>query len=134
MGIALVVMANFFWALELILIKKFFPTQNPFIVSAVTCILASIFYAPAFLFYRQQFTLRDWVVLGILAFSSWFLAQLFYVTGIQKSQSAIVTTLATLTMPLCALTMSVIFLKEQFTVKAVIGALCMIAGFIIISV
>lgn len=133
MGLALVIIANFFWALELILIRKFFPTQNSFVVSAITCVLASIFYAPAFIFYKQHFTMKDWIVLGILAFTSWFLAQLFYVTGIQKSQSAILTTLATLTMPLCALVMSVVFLKEEFTPKAIIGGICMIAGFLIVS-
>lgn len=133
MGLALVIIANFFWALELILIRKFFPTQNSFVVSAITCVLASIFYAPAFIFYKQHFTMKDWIVLGVLAFTSWFLAQLFYVTGIQKSQSAILTTLATLTMPLCALVMSVVFLKEEFTPKAIIGGICMIAGFLIVS-
>ena len=133
MGLLLVIIANFFWALELILIKKFFPTQNSFIVSAITCILASVFYAPAFLFYRQHFTVKDWVVLAILAFTSWFLAQLLFVTGIQKSNSAILTTLATLTMPVCSIIMSVIFLKEQFTPSAIIGGICMIAGFLIVS-
>ena len=133
MGLLLVIIANFFWALELILIKKFFPTQNSFIVSAITCVLASIFYAPAFFLYREHFTVKDWVILGILAFTSWFLAQLFYVTGIQKSQSAVLTTLATLTMPLFALVMSVVFLKEQVTPKAIIGGICMVIGFLIIS-
>ena len=127
------IIANFFWALELILIRKFFPTQNSFIISAITCILASVFYAPAFLFYRQHFSLKDWVILAILAFTSWFLAQLFYVTGVQKGSSAILTTLATLSMPFCALIMSVIFLNEKFTPKAIIGGICMLAGFLIMS-
>lgn len=133
MGLLLVIIANFFWALELILIRKFFPTQNSFVVSAITCILASVFYAPAFFLYRQHFTVKDWILLGILAFTSWFLAQLFYVTGIQKSQSAVLTTLATLTMPLFAFIMSAVFLREQVTPKAIIGGICMVVGFIVIS-
>lgn len=133
MGLIFIIIANFFWATELILIRKFFPTQNSFIISAITCIMASIFYAPAFFFYKQKFEPRDWIVLGILGFSSWFLAQLFYVTGVQKAPNAALATLATLTMPLCALIMGVLFLKEPFTLKAIIGGVFMIAGFLVIS-
>lgn len=133
MGLLFIVIANFFWATELILVRKFFPNQNPFIVSAITCVIASLFYLPAFAVYKQKFTLQEWIVLFVLGFTSWFLAQLFYVTGIQKGQSAIATTLATLTMPLCALIMSMLFLKEPFTIKAIVGGILMIGGFLIIS-
>ncbi len=133
MGIVYVIIANFFWATELVLVRKFFPTQNPFIVSATTCIIASSFYLPMLFIYKQRFELKDWIVLGILGFTSWFLAQLFYVTGIQKSPNAIIATLATLTMPFFALLMSVIFLHEAFTLKAIIGGMFMLAGFLILS-
>lgn len=133
MGLIFIVIANFFWATELILVKKFFPTQNPFIVSAITCITASVFYLPTFFVYKQKFTFQEWVVLFILGLTSWFLAQLFYVTGIQKSQSATAATLVTLTMPFCALLMSMIFLKETLTIKTVIGGLLMLGGFLLVS-
>jgi len=54
MGLLFIVIANFFWATELILVKKFFPTQNTFIVSALTCIIASFFYIPTFIVYKQK--------------------------------------------------------------------------------
>lgn len=133
MGVFLIIIANFFWATELVLIRKFFPTQNSFVVSAITCLMASLFYAPAFFIFKQKFELRDWIVLAILGFTSWFLAQLFYVTGIQKTPNAIVATLATLTMPLCATILGIIFLKEPLTVKAVIGGAFMVAGFLVMS-
>jgi drug/metabolite transporter (DMT)-like permease len=133
MGLLYVIIANFFWATELILIRKFFPTQNSFVISAVTCIMASLFYVPALFVYKQKFSVNDWIILAILGFTSWFLAQLFYVTGIQKSPNAALATLATLTMPFCALIMGIIFLKEPLTIKAIIGGIFMIAGFLVIS-
>lgn len=133
MGLVYIIIANFFWATELILIRKFFPTQNSFVVSAITCIMASLFYAPTLLVYRQKFEVKDWIMLAVLGFTSWFLAQLFYVTGIQKSPNAVLATLATLTMPLCAFIMGIVFLKEPLTVKAIIGGVFMVAGFLIIS-
>ncbi|MBI4973359.1 DMT family transporter [Candidatus Roizmanbacteria bacterium] len=133
MGLIFILIAEFLWALELILIRKFFPTQNSFVVSAVTCLFAAFFYMPVFLLQRVKFTLQDWIVLAILGFTSWFLGQLFYVTGIQRSESAVLSTLAVLFLPLCALVMGAVFLKEPLTQKAIIGGVFMIAGFLIIS-
>jgi len=82
---------------------------------------------------KQKFTFQEWIVLFILGFTSWFLAQLFYVTGIQKSPNAISATLVTLTMPFCALLMSIIFLKETLTIKAIIGGILMLGGFLLVS-
>ncbi len=133
MGLLFIIIANFCWATELILIRKFFPTQNPFVISAITCVMASVFYAPAFFMYKQKFELKDWGILAVLGFTSWFLAQLFYVAGVQKSPNAIYATLATLTMPFFALIMGILFLKEVFTIKAVIGGGFMLIGFLVLS-
>lgn len=133
MGLVFIIIAQFLWALELIIIRKFFPTQNSFIISAITCVFAVLFYLPAFVMQKVKFSLQEWVLLAVLGFLSWFLAQLLYVTGIQKTQSAVVATLATLAMPLCAVIMGAIFLREPVTVKAIAGGVLMIAGFLIIS-
>jgi drug/metabolite transporter (DMT)-like permease len=133
MGIVYIIIANFMWALELILIRKFFPTQNSFVITAVTSIIAAVFYAPTFLFTSEKFTARDWIMLGVLAFTSLFLAQMLFVKGIQKSPSAILATLAALTMPISSIIMGIVFLKETLTIKAVIGSILMLAGFVVIS-
>ncbi len=133
MGLLYIVLANFFWATELILAKRFFPTQNPFLVSGITCIIASVFYLPTFIVYKQKFTIQEWVILVILGVTSWFLAQIFYISGIQKSPNAVAATLVTLTMPFCAIIMSIIFLKETLTIKAIFGGILMLAGFLLVS-
>jgi len=134
MGLLYVIVAQFFWALELILIRKFFPTQNSIAISAITSLIASIFYLPAFIFVKQKFTPKDYVILVILGVTSWFLAQIFYVTGIQKGANAFVITLVTLLMPLMTFIMAAIFLHETLTPKIIVGGLIMMAGFLIISV
>jgi len=133
MGLIFIIIANFFWALELILVRKYFPTQSPLLVSAITCVMASLFYAPVFFIYKHSFTGKEWIILAVLALTSWFLGQIFYVSGIQKSPNAFLATLATLTMPVCAIIMGMIFLKEPFTLKAVAGGVLMVAGFLVVS-
>ena len=134
MGLLYVIIAQFFWALELILIRKFFPTQNSIAISAITSVIASIFYLPTFIFIKQKFTPKDYVILIILGVTSWFLAQIFYVTGIQKGPNAFVITLVTLLMPLMTFVMAAVFLHEVLTLKIIIGGIVMMVGFLIISV
>jgi len=133
MGLVFIIIAQFLWALELILIRKFFPTQNAVFVSALTCVIGALFYLPALFIYKQSFTPREWIVLIILGITAWFLALICYVYGIQKSPSAFLATLATLLMPLFAVIMGAIFLHENVTVRSIIGGILMIAGFLIIS-
>lgn len=133
MGLLYVIIAQFFWALELILIRKFFPTQNSVAISSATSIIASILYLPTLLIIRQKFSSKDIIILIILSITSWFLAQIFYITGIQKGVSAYAITLATLMMPLLTFIMAAVFLKEPITLKILVGGIIMIFGFLIIS-
>jgi len=133
MGLIYIIVAQFFWALELILIRKFLPNQNSIAVSAITAVIGAIFYLPTFLFVKQKFYPKDYLVLIILGLTSWVIAQACYITGIQKGASAYVVTLATLTMPLMTFIMAAVFLKEALTIKIVLGGMIMIIGFLIIS-
>lgn len=132
-GLIYVIIAQVFWALEIILVRKFFPTQNSYIITAMTSIIASVCYAPFLVFFKQKFTVFEWVMLIILSLTSLFFAQIFYVKGIQQSPSASVVAFTTLCMPLIAAIMSIFILKEPFTIRLVIGGLVMVVGFLIIS-
>lgn len=132
-GLVYIIIAQFFWATELILIRKFFPHINSFFLSAIGSVIGSLFYLPTFLVVREKIPLKGWGILFVYALTSWFLAQVFYVTGIQKGTSAFAVTLATLMMPLMTFIMAAIFLKEAITLKVMMGGIIMIAGFLIIS-
>lgn len=132
-GLIYVIIAQSLWALELILVRKFFPTQNAIFMAAMTSIIGSIFYLPFIFAIKQRFTSVEWIVLIILGLTSWFLAQILYVRGIQLSQNAYLASIVTLTMPLLAALMSVFILKEPITLKMVIGGIFMGVGFLIIS-
>lgn len=77
---------------------------------------------------------KEIVILIIYSLTSWFLAQIFYVTGIQKGTTAFTVTLSTLSMPIFAIIMGMIFLKEIVTIKEVMGGVLMIIGFLLISI
>lgn len=132
-GLFYVVIAQFFWATELILIRKFFPHVNSIFLSAVGSIIGSMFYLPTLFFVKEKVSADNWIILIIYALTSWFLAQIFYVTGIQKGVSAFAIALVTLLLPVFAFIMAAIFLKEPLNLKIIIGATFMIIGFLIIS-
>jgi len=132
-GLLYVVISQLLWATELILIRKFFPNVNSFFLSAVGSVIGSLFYLPSLFIFKEKFSPKSWIILFIYAFTSWFLAQIFYVSGIQKGANAFTVTLATLLMPLFTFVMAAIFLKEVLTIKTIIGGLIMIIGFLIIS-
>lgn len=132
-GLIYVIIAQSLWALELILVRKFFPTQNPILMAAMTSIIGSAFYAPFIFIYKQKFTSVEWIVIIVLALTAWFLAQVFYVKGIQMSTNAYLASVVTLTMPLLAAIMSIVLLKETITVRMIIGGIIMATGFLVIS-
>jgi len=132
-GLIYVIIAQSLWALELILVRKFFPTQNAIFMAAMTSIIGSIFYLPFIFVIKQKFTSVEWIVLIILGLTAWFMAQVMYVKGIQLSQNAYLASVVTLTMPLLAAIMSILVLKEPITLKMVIGGVFMGIGFLIVS-
>lgn len=133
MGLIYIVIAQLFWATEIILIRKFFPTLNSLFLSAIGCVIGSLFYLPIIFINKVKLSLNEWIIIIVYSMTSWFLAQIFYVTGIQKGANAFSVSMATLTLPLFAVILGAIFLKEPFSLKAVLGGLLMIIGFIIIS-
>lgn len=132
-GLIYIVLAQLFWSTEMILIRKFFPDVNSLFLSAIGSVIGSIFYLPVLFAVKQQVSLKNWIILIIYAFTSWFLAQIFYVSGIQKGLSTFSISLATLTLPIFSIILGAIFLKEALTLRVVIGGVFMIAGFLIIS-
>ncbi len=132
-GLIYIIIAEFLWATEIVFIRKFFPAANSLFLAAVGSIIGSLFYLPIFFTSKEKFSLNSWIIIIIYAFTSWFLAQLFYVSGIQKSSNSMAVTFAVLSLPLFTLILSAFFLKEALTLKAVIGGLIMIVGFLVIS-
>ncbi len=132
-GLLYIVFAQLLWSTEMILIRKFFPNVNSLFLSAIGSLLGSIFYLPIFFNLKQKLSLNNWMILIIYAFTSWFLAQIFYVTGVQKGLSAFSISLTTLTLPVFSILLGSIFLKETITIKEIIGSILIIVGFLIIS-
>lgn len=132
-GLIYIIIAEILWAGEIITIRKFFPNANPFFVAGIGSIIGSLFYAPVVFATKQKLSMNNWIVMIVYALLSWFLAQMFYVSGIMKSNNSVAITFATLTLPLSTFLLSAIFLKEPVTPKIIFGGAIMIVGFLIIS-
>lgn len=132
-GLVFVMLAQFFWASELILVRKFFPTANPILVSALSSFAGSLFYVPLFFLNRQTVNSQNLLLLVILGLISWVIPQILYVKGIQISANAFAVAITTLSMPFFAILLSAVFLKEPVTWKFVFGGIFMVVGFIILS-
>ncbi len=133
MGLLYIVLAELFWATEIIIIRLFFPSLNSLFVSAISCVIASFFYIPTLFFIHEKLITKDWIMLVVLSFTTWFLGQIFYVKGVQKGTSAFFVSIATLSLPLFSILFGFLFLKESLSIKSLIGATVMVAGFIIMS-
>jgi len=133
-GLIYIILAQFLWAGEIILVRRFFPDQNPILISTISSITGSLFYLPAFFLVKEKFSFKNWPILIILGFFSFFLAQILYITGIQKGGNIFIIIFTTLTYYLFAVAMGILLLKEPLTFKIIIGGLLMIIGFIIISI
>lgn len=133
-GLIYIIMAEFFWALELIWIRKFFPTQNALFLTGLASIISTLLYLPTLFFVKEKITVDNWFAILILGILSYFLPQIFYIKGIQQGPSAFAIAVTTLTMPTLALIMSFIFFKESINLKIIFGSALMIVGFLIISI
>lgn len=133
LGLIYVIIAQFLWACEFILIRKFFPSQNAIFISALTSIIGSLFYLPFAFIFKQRITGSEWIVLIVLGLSSWFLAQIFFVSGVQKGTSSFALAMATLTLPIATAILGSFFLKEPLTLRMIFGGILMFIGFFILS-
>lgn len=133
-GLIYVILAQFLWASEIIIVRKFFPTQNSIFISAITSLASSVFYLPAIFIFKEKILIKDWSILFVLGFLSFFLAQVLYVTGIQKGGNIYTIILSTLTYYLFAVILGIIFLKEPISLRIIFGGLLMTVGLIIISI
>jgi len=107
--------------------------MNAFFLSAVGSVIGTMFYLPGLFIFREKVSAGNWIILIIYAVTSWFLAQIFYISGIQRGLNAFTVTLATLTLPVFAVIMGIIFLKETLTLRAIFGGILIVIGFLIIS-
>lgn len=133
-GLLFIVIAQLLWSTEMILIRRFFPEMNSLFLSAIGSVIGSIFYLPFLFTIKENISSKSWLVLVAYALTSWFLAQIFYVSGIQRGLSTFTISLATLTLPVFSILLGSIFLKETITFKMIIGGLLMIIGFLTISI
>jgi drug/metabolite transporter (DMT)-like permease len=132
-GLVYIVLAQLMWSTELILVRKFFPGMHPFFLSAIGSVIGSVFYLPGLFVYKEKISSGNWIILIIYAITSWFLAQILFITGVQRGLSAFTVTLATLTLPIFSVIMGMIFLKEVLTLRAIIGGALIVIGFLVIS-
>lgn len=132
-GLIYIVIAQFLWATEFVLIRKFFAHHNTFFVMAAASLIGSLFYLPTLFVVKQKVTLPEMALLVLYGVTSWYLAQVSYAKGIQIANSTFAAALVTLMMPMFALLLSFIFLKEALTIKIVVGGIFMIIGFILLS-
>lgn len=132
-GLIYIVLSEFFWAGELLLVRKYFPNANPVFMTAMTSIVAAVFYLPTVFVYKQRFSLFEWLIIIVLGLFSFGVAQILYIKGIQNGPSAFSIAVATLTLPMLSALMSLIFFKEPITLRVIVGAGLMIVGFLIVS-
>lgn len=132
-GLIYVIFAELLWASEIIFIKKFFPNVNSVFLSAIGSIMGTLFYLPTFFVVREKISIGNWLIVLIYGFVCWFLAQIFYVNGIQKAQSSFGVSLAVLFLPIGTLVMSLFFLKETISTKSIIGSIFMVIGFLLVA-
>lgn len=133
LGLIYIIIAEFLWATEFVLIRRFFAHLNIFFVMAAASIIGSFFYLPSLFIIKQKVTLSEIGLLVLYGFTSWYLAQMIYAKGIQISHNTFAAAMITLTLPMFAFVLSNIFLKETITLKIIIGACLMILGFILLS-
>lgn len=132
-GLIYILIAQFLWATEFILIRRFFSHHNTFFIMAAASIVGSLFYLPSLFLIKQKVTWQEILLLIIYGLTSWYLAQVSYAKGIQIANSAFAAALITLMMPMFTLILSFIFLKETITLKVVIGGIFMMLGFLLVS-
>lgn len=133
-GLIYIIIAEFLWATEFVLIRRFFVNHNAFFIMAVASIVGSLFYLPSLFLIKQKVTLVEIGLLILYGFTSWYLAQMVYTKGIQIANNSNAAALLTLTLPLFIVFMSHIFLKETITLRIIIGGIFMIIGFILITI
>lgn len=132
-GLLYIVLSEFFWAGELLLVRKYFPDANPVFMTAMTSIVAAVFYLPTVFVTKQKFNAFEWFIIALLGLFSFGIAQILYIKGIQMGPSSFSIAVATLTLPLLSVLMSLFFFKEPITPKIIVGSVLMILGFLFIS-
>ena len=132
-GLIYIIIAQFLWATEFIIIRKFFSNHNAFFVMAVASVVSAIFYLPSLFLIKQKVTSQEIVIMVIYGFTSWYLAQMVYAKGIQISHNTFAAATVTLSLPLFTLVLSYFFLKEIVSIRIIFGAVLMMAGFILLS-
>ncbi|MEM5832458.1 MAG: DMT family transporter [Candidatus Aenigmatarchaeota archaeon] len=129
-GELLVILAQFIWAIVLILQKKIMETVNPLLVIFIPALIAALALAPIALSRNlpiQKSTLIYLIIIGIL----WIpIGQIIFLTGVKLIEASKVSFLA-LTYPLFVTILSIIFLGEKITLKFLIASILITAGVIL---
>src|SRR3989304_7756893 len=133
-GLFLIILAQVGYALGGFVIRKYLGNYHPLFVSAVMAITSILIFLPILIFFFKSElggltfkTSLPFILAGIL----WLvIAEILYVTGLQKSPSLALASLMTLFFPLFSTILGIVFLKEALTVKTIIAGILMIAGFI----
>jgi len=129
-GEIFIVIANIFYAIGALFLKKLAVDTNPFLITAIVIMVSAIILLPIFLYFSKEaktFSPQKWTW-AILAGLSWFVvAELFYISGLSRATLSNVAILG-LTFPLFATLVTVLFLGETITLKFIFAALLITAG------
>jgi len=135
-GLFLIILAQASYALGGLVIRKYLGNYNPVFVSTLMALTSIIIFFPILIFFFKSEiggltfkTSLPFIVAGIL----WLVvAEILYVTGLQKAPSLALASLMTLFFPLFSTILAIIFLKEALTVKTIIAGVLMVTGFILL--
>lgn len=133
-GLIFIILAQVSYAIGGLVMRKYLSNYSPVFVTAIMSIISVLFFFPIVLiFYKSDVSgltvksLLPFIASGII----WLIiAEILYITGLQKSPSLSLASLMTLFYPLFSTALGIIFLKEPLSVKTIIAAVLMFAGFI----
>jgi len=150
-GYLLVILAQFFYALGALVLKRFLEKAPPlpiFLLSLglsgalasflLVLVIGRIISFPeihlSFSDIKNLSSFKNIPHLFIYSFLFIFLGELFLIIGYLKGKSLLILSLSALFYPLFAALFSFFILKEELTFKLILGTILMIAGYILILI
>lgn len=134
MGAFAIFAAEFIWAIGAIFLKKVTVTVNPFTVAALVELCAAFILVPLILFtYRDVSMLNRqeivWILIRGVAIG---IGGVFFIYGISKLPLTYAS-IMTMTYPLCAALLAIVFLGEPITLRFVLATILFVAGYLILT-
>jgi drug/metabolite transporter (DMT)-like permease len=133
-GEILIILAQFVWALSAYFVKRLTQEINPFFVTSLIALIGTIFILPLFFYFLKDVKSlsSEKLIFAILAGIFWIaIGEILFTLGLKKT-SLSVASLLSLTFPLFAILIGIIFLGEKITLKFILGAILMVIAYFIL--